>query len=511
MHEAFTQLMSYVKSMWRRRWYIVIVAWVVSIAGWAWVYALPNRFEASARVYVDTQSLLKPLLSGLTVNPNFEQQVTMMTRTLMSRPNLEKVARMTDMDLKAKTPPQMEELLNGLASEIRLEGTGRENLYTISYQNKNPDVAKRVVQSLLTIFVESSLGSTRKDIASSQKFIEEQLKSYAEKLRTAEEALKEFKRKNVGTMPGQGGDYYAKLATATTDLNQAQLELREALNRRDQIKRQIDDEEPETTSTEAAAISNPELDGRIKDLQKQLDNLRLQFTEQHPDISGIKRIISQLETQKKQEAAAHKPSASSKASRNPVYQQLAISLSEADANAAALRARVAEYQRRFGALKAAADSVPQVEADFTQLMRDYDVYKQNYQSLLARRESAALSSDVETKADVVDFRVIDPPRVPLQPSWPNRPLMFSLVLLGAIAAGIAMAFIMSQLRRTIDDRTALRKFTDLPLLGAVSRIETQEAKQKKKKGLIAYAASFLGLLGAYGVLLALQLLVARSA
>jgi polysaccharide chain length determinant protein (PEP-CTERM system associated) len=155
---------------------------------------------------------LRPLLSGLAVQPNVEQQIKMMTRQLVSRPTLEKVARMTDLDVKAKTPEETEAMLNGLASKISIADAGRENLYTIAFQDPNGDLAKKVVQSLLTIFVEGSLGKTRQDISSSQRFIEEQLQQYKQKLDEAESALTEFKRKNIGMMPGEGGGYYAKLA-----------------------------------------------------------------------------------------------------------------------------------------------------------------------------------------------------------------------------------------------------------------------------------------------------------
>ena len=511
MHESLAQLMAYLKATWRRRWYIIIIAWLVSIAGWTWVYTLPDRYEASARVFVDTQSLLRPLLSGLAVQPNFDQQVSMMTRTLISRPNLEKVARMTDLDIKAKTPAETEDMLNGLASQIQISSSGGNNLYTIAYQNKNPDLAKRVVQSLLTIFVESSLGGNRKDLAHSQKFIEEQLKGYEQKLIAAESALKDFKRQHIGIMPGQGGDYYAKLTAAATVLNQAKLELKEAENRRDQLKRQLSDEEPDLSSSLATGNSNPEIDSRIKDLEKQLDALRLRFTEEHPDVVGTKRIIAQLEEQKKQEAATRKPGSVQTQTQNPVRQQLTIAFAEAEASIASFNARVAEYQNRYNELKAASDRIPQVEADFTQLTRDYEVYKSNYEGLLSRRESVAMSGEVEAKGETVDFRVVDPPRVPLNPAWPNRPLMMALVMLGGIAAGIVVAFLVSQIRRTVDDRHALREVSGRPLLGVINMISTVDTSRKNRKKLFAYALSFMSLLGTFGVLILLQLLMARAA
>ena len=148
MQDVIDALLVHARGVWRQRWYMLLIVWMVSIAGWLVVYKLPDQYRAAARVYVDTQSILRPLLSGLTVDNSNQgaQQVALMTRTLLSRPNLEKVARMTDLDLKGQTPEQMETVLTGLSKEITLEGTGRENLYTIAYVNNDPQLAKRVVQ-----------------------------------------------------------------------------------------------------------------------------------------------------------------------------------------------------------------------------------------------------------------------------------------------------------------------------------------------------------------------------
>jgi polysaccharide chain length determinant protein (PEP-CTERM system associated) len=508
MDQVLQQILGYSKAAWRRRWWGVAVAWLVCIVGWTWVMMIPDRYEASARVYVDTQTLLKPLLAGLTAEPNVQQQIQMMTRQLVSRPTLEKVARMTDLDVKAKTPEQTEAMLDGLASRIAIADTGKENLYTISYQDPNGDLAKKVVQSLLTIFVETSLGKTRQDISSSQRFIEEQLQQYQQKLTDAENALTEFKRKHIGMMPGQGGDYYSKLAEVTAQLRQAQLDQQEALNRRNQLKRQLADEEPELNA--AAAATHSEIDGRIQELEKQMDQLRLQYTDLHPDIQSTQRLIQKLEAQKKVDLAGRAADPAGARIQNPVYQQLTIAIAEADATVSSLGARVAEYQRRFGELRNASNMIPQVEQDYTQLTRDYDVYRQNYDALLKRRESVTMSGEVESKTDTVDFRVIDPPFVPTQPAWPNRPLLLSLVTLGGLVAGIAVAFLLSQLRRTVTDRRVLRELTGLPLLGAVSRVETDESRHRKRKGLLTYLAALGSLIAAYGAVMILQLVVTRA-
>lgn len=489
MNEAFEQVFGYARSIWRRRWLVLATAWTVGIAGWVWVYLLENRYEAQARVFVDTQSLLRPLLSGLAVQPNTEQQVTMMTRTLASRPNLEKVARMTDLDLRAKTPQQQEALYTGLAAAIKLQGTERENLYTITYQNTNGDVAKRVVQALLTIFTESSLGGTRKDISSTQKFIDEQLKAYEEKLLEKEKQLEDFKRRNVGTMPGQGGDYYSKLNEMNVVLEQAKLELEEASNRKKQLQQQLDDQDEVLSTPTLTVATASALDGRISALQTQMDNLRLRYTDLHPEIARTKQLIARLEEQKKQEEAMvrSQPQAAIKA-QNPVYQQLSIAIAEADATAASLRTRVAQMQNKRNELFKSADRIPQIENEYTQLMRDYAVFQKNYADMLARRETATLSGEVESKTDVVDFKVVDPPRVPAKPAWPNRPLLVVAVPLVGIGLGIALAFLLSQLRPSIENRRQLTDLTHVPLLGMVSLIETDSTRSRRRRSNLSFFA-----------------------
>ena len=535
MHEIVRQVISYLRGMWQYRWYGVGASWLVCIIGWAVVFMLPNQYEASARVYVDTQSVLKPLLSGLAVQPNVDQQIAMMGRTLISRPNLERVIRMSDLDIKLKTNEDRERLIDGLSKQIKLGGAGRDNLYTINFASTKPEEAKRVVQSLLTIFVEGSLGDKRKDADSAKRFIDEQIKLYEQKLVVAENALKEFKRQNMGMMPSQGRDFIGKLQEASTRLTQAKLELREAENSRDAFKTQLSamqegSQEPDLLSTDRGAASagadtparaSPELEKRIEALKQKLDALQLSYTDRHPDVVGAKRVLEQLETQKKDEIAklrkdAETKKGSSSAARgvrvgaNPVLQQLTVSLAEAEAAVAALKTRAAEFEHQYNELRKGANAVPQVEADLVQLNRDYEVNKKNYETLLARRESAQISGEMESNAGVMDFRIIDPPRVPPTPVAPKRPILMWLVLAGGIAAGIALTFLMSQVRPVFNDRGSLQEFASLPILGTVAMKWTERDVRRQRRGVFALAMSIASLFGSFGLVMALLSLTGRA-
>ena len=425
-----------------------------------------------------------------------------MSRTLLSRPNMEKVMRMVDLDIKAKTPKEKEELLNDLSKQIKIVGTGRDDIYTLTYSNENPRIAKDVVQSLLTIFVEGSFGDKKNDSDKAIQFLDEQIKNYETKLVAAENALKDFKIKHSGSLP-QGGDYGTQVQAASDALNQARLDLREAEQARNAIQTQI---YGNGTGPNGAVAVNPELDARILTLQKNLDTMRMQFTEQHPDIISTKRLIKQLETQKAEEAKTAKPGGDRGASYSPMLQQLNVSLSTAEARVASMRARVDEYTARYDRLKAQSVNGPELETQLAQLNRDYQVNKENYSQLVARRESARLSGDLSNTTDMVKFRVVDPPTVPLRPAGPNRLRLASLVFVGALIAGIAIALLMSQLRPTYLSQHGLRESTGLPILGSVSMNWTDHERAKRKRSFYAFGASLAVLITLYAGVMARMLL-----
>ena len=504
MEELTTQLLVYLKGTWKYRWIAIAAAWIVAIAGWVIVYKLPDDYQASARIYVDTQNVLKPLMAGMTISPDLQQQVSIMSRTLISRPNVERVVRMVDLDIKAQDVKDQENLVKSVMDNIKLGTTGRDNLFTIHYNNQNPRLAKDVVQSLLTIFVEGGLGDNKKDSSSAIRFIDEQIQSYEEKLTIGENNLKAFKQKNIGMMPQQGNDYYAQLSLAAEDLNKTRLELREAEHARDAIKRQITGDEPVLMvdqSDSAAPIVNMEIDSRIDILNKNLDTLRLNFTELHPDIISAKRLIAQLEERKKEEAKLVRPSADPGKNYSPMLQQLNVALAEAEADVASMKARVEEYTSRYDRLKSLSNAVPQVEAELAQLNRDYQVNKSNYEKLLERRESAKISGELGSAADLMSFRIIDPPTVSDMPVGPDRSKLFSMILLGSLLAGIGIAFVISQVRPTFHSQASLREITGRPILGSIPMIWTDQEKIKRKKRLYAFGLSLLSLLGLYGTLM----------
>jgi polysaccharide chain length determinant protein (PEP-CTERM system associated) len=509
MEEIVKQVMTILRGMWKFRWQGLVVAWIVAAVGVVVVFRIPDQYEATARIYVDTDSILKPLMSGLAVQPNIEQQIGMLSRTLISRPNIEKLVRMADLDLKSESKADQDLLVDRLMKSIDIRVTGGLNLYSLNYRDTEQEKAKRVIQSLVSIFVESSLGASRKDSDSAKTFLNEQIKAFEAKLEEAEARMKEFRLRNLELQGPDGKDSATRLAELSGQLEAARLQLREAENMRDSAKQQLAAERGAGASLATQSllqessinIATPELDGRIEALRRNLDALLQRFTDQHPDVVGTRRLLADLEEQRKKEVAQLRKAAMASAgssmgggaagggSTSLVVAELNRMLATSEVQVAALRARVAEFTARYNAAREQMKTAPQIEAEAAQLNRDYAVTKKNYEDLVARRQSAIMSGELDVASGVAEFRLIDPPRVSPKPVAPNRLLLLPVALVAALAAGLFTAFVAAQLRPTFDDASELRAKTGLPLLGVVTMVMSDVDRRMERMGTIRFVTA----------------------
>lgn len=483
------QIVSLGWSVWRYRWLAVITAWLVGLAAMGGVLLIPNQYEATARIYVDTQSILRPLMAGLTVQPNVEQQVAMLGRTLITRANVEKVSAMAGLDLSDGNVSKSERRLEEVTKALQIQSVGRDNFYLLSFRDKNPEQAKKVVDSIVSVFVQSSVGASRKDADSARAFIGEQIKSYQAKLEEAEAKLKEFRIRNIDAQNIEGRDATARIAELTSQLDAAKLQMREAEQSREAAKASLEAEkgaQPDTVvqslmqeSALAGSGATPELDARIEFQQRNLDAMLQRFTDEHPDVVAARRVVAELEEKKRKEQdalrrkAAALPPPPKAGNSSLAYQELSRMLAMSDVQLAAARARVAEYSSRLEQARAKLKDAPRIEAEAAQLNRDYAIHKKAYEDLVSRRESAVMYDKLDDAAGLAEFRVVEPARVPLHPASPNRPFLMLASLAAALCAGLAAAFVKAQILPVFHRPSDLHTKLGIPLLGAVAAIKSE--------------------------------------
>jgi polysaccharide chain length determinant protein (PEP-CTERM system associated) len=481
-----------IRGIWKNRWIAIGVAWPLLIAGVLFVDSLNNKYTAQTKVHVDTTSVLKPLLKGLAIQTDFESNVRLMIRQLLSRPNLERAARLMDMDINVQTEAEMERLIQNIRKRVDVEAITRSGNFSIEFTDENRDVAKAMVQTLLDIFIEDTLGKTVTDSDSAISFIDGQIEKYELLLQQAEQRLEEFKRENMGLMPGEGGNYYKQLQKLDSELESTELQLLEETNRRNKLRSELDElVMPSPTSNKTVSS----FDDRILEQEAQLDELLLLYTDEHPDVINARFILDMLKKKREQELQQGGNTVKSQLTENKIYQELQILLSQAEASISTLSTRVRSFKAKQQQLRERVDIVPKIEAELQRLNRDYNVHKQNYTALVKRREQAKISEEVETGTEQVKFRIIEPPYVPSKPSFPNRPLFDVAILILALAGGYGVGLLVSFFQPVFFNPNDLKNYFDLPVLGAVRKFDTEEVIAKRRRNLLLFSVANTLLLG----------------
>jgi uncharacterized protein involved in exopolysaccharide biosynthesis len=460
VHELYAQFLHLLNAVWHRRWAALGAAWLVALLGWALVVALPNTYTSSARIFIDATSIMKPLLEGLAIDWDLNLDPEVMKQTLTTRANLERVARITDLDLTATTPAEMEVLLNSLRSRTSFVNEG-EYLLRLSFTDPEPARAQQVAQALTDVFLDANLGHSREQMENAQAFLDRQIADYERQLGDAEQRLATFRQERLSTLPSQENYEFQ-----TEQLRDELAEAEAGLARTQALQARLRGE------LKAGRTSDTAL--QIFETEQALEQLLINYTERHPDVVALRRKLASLR------GDAGTP---------------------ADAQAAVYGGRVESLRARLARMEERAAQIPGVEVEFARLTRDYDVLKVKHGELLARREQAKLAQESEAGTDRVQYQIVEAPRVPVTADGPSRSVLISLVLLVALASGTSFAFVLVHVNECFSDPAQLRRAFNLPVLGTVSAVQSAGQRTWRMAEVSTFAGGCALLAMAYGMFL----------
>jgi polysaccharide chain length determinant protein (PEP-CTERM system associated) len=526
MNQLVEHVVEELRSAWRFRWVAFGVSVAVAVAGWLVVFSLPDRFESSARVFVDTRTALKPVIKDLSIEQDTNAQLNFVRQSLLAGAQLRKIAEQTGvLPPTIIGPAQQARILQTLADNVTLTVRGASDnpkddtagsIYGISYQDHDRARSLRVVETLLNTLVEQTLSGKQQGSESAQKFLEAQLRIYEQRLREAENKLAEFKKRNIGLMPTDpgGGGYFAQLQTEIDAARKAETDLSIAVSRRAELSRQLRGE-----SVVSAAGSTPTIGGagisagtdtmsRIKDTQAKLDDLLLRFTDKHPDVIATRETLQELQRRRTAEIESLRRGdanavAASGAGSNPVFQSIQLALNQADVEIASLRGQLQQHRDKAAELRQRLDTAPQVEAEYSQLTRDYDVNRTQYTALLSNYEKARLGEQADS-AGSVRFEIVQPATASFTPVFPKRVVFLAGVLFGALAVGLALTYLLTLLRPVVGTAQSLTKLTGLPVLGVVSAAFPARIRADARSSVLKFAAGLGCLTFAFIVVIVLS-------
>jgi polysaccharide chain length determinant protein (PEP-CTERM system associated) len=495
-------VLSRTPALWQRRWLAVFVAWVVCLVGWPVVALIPSHYVSETQVYVDTQSLLQPLLSGIAVDIDPAQQVDILKRTLTSRSTLERVVKMTQRD-SAISDAQLDQAVNTLRQNLTVR-SAQDKTFTISYDSLNPNLAYQVVQSSLNLFIESNFGTIRQNLDNAQTFLRDQVAQYDDRVRKAQEALSAFKQANLDVLAG-GNSYGESLGKARADVAEQSAQLDDLKAKAAELQRQLDGE-PRTaaasTGTTPLDVDPTGIDARIRETQQRLDGLRTHYTDDHPQVINTVALLNSLKAEQAKQAKtggiAQSPGGSE------VYRQIKIQLVDTQAQIASGKSRLDRRKAELATLEQQATKMPAIDAELQRLTREFETARASYEQLAARLQAANLSESRENQADKIQFRIIDPPQVPTRPSGIKRSLLLTIVLAGGLALGGTIILVLVLMQKTFVDSQHLARVTGYPVVGTVSLARDEREENSHMVKTVLFAGVSLGLFVIWGGLMVVE-------
>ncbi len=499
MQEIIEQVLDYLKGIWIQRRYLMIATWLICPIGWVFVSQLDDVYESEAIVFADTQSILGPLLKGITIETNTEAQIQLMVKTLLSRTNLERITRMTDFDVRVTNDKEYEELIDDLKDDIIIKKTGgkKQNIFKISFVDQNPEMARDVVQAVLTVFIETTIGDNRSDSDSAQKFLTTQINDYENRLLSAESRLTDYKQKYNDVLPNQYGGYYQKLTLSKDQLKAIELGLLETETQLESARAQLPSENETSNNNQNNIKDNNSIettfDERISELETNLDSLLVRYTEKHPDVKEVKNRLTHLNKKRKNEIQKYlntsNDTSNFSSNQSPVIQGILMQINQLENQVASFTVRAENYRKEVSDLESKIHILPEIEAELVALNRGYEITKEKYEDLLSRRETAQLAKQADDSNSKIKFNVIEPPRASPDPVGPKRILFLIAITILGFGAGIGLSLLVSQINPVVTSGSQVSRLTGIPIFGAVSAADSLGLKKWHKKKTIIFLIS----------------------
>lgn len=500
MDDLLAPLFNLLPAMWEKRWWALLVAWVVAVLGGIGVLYYKDRYLASATVYVNTQTTLRPLLEGLAVQPDVGQQAAMLAHTLLSRRNIEAVIERNHLLPPGASALKRDLLVQRLSQTIELRINGRDNIYQVSFVGTDPQQTLGVVRTLLTLFVQSGVASNQQDSTQALQFIDSQITLYQAKLKDADSKIAAFRALHPAIAEQGASTVAARQSQLQDQLMLLQGQLAAAISGRDALEAQLGSVAPTLAQTEPGttfvAAAGAGIDARIAAQRARLDDLLQRFTDAYPDVIAARAELARLQAQKRSEGSvggtASAPPRVTQAT-NPVYQQIKVNIAQAQANVAALQSQLVSVRAQLQNINQQQIGNGGLDEQYQQMLRNRALLDDSYQKLVQRRESATLSrnQDMSRRGDV--FRVIDPPRLAPVALFPRRTFLIALALVVAIGGGVLTSYLLIVLFPTYRSTRQLRETTQRAVLGPVSFVSTpsQLSHERMQIGLFIAASGVL--------------------
>lgn len=487
---------SALKELWRNRNVALVIFLVISltalVAGWYW----PRVYASTSTVIVDEQNILQPLMAGTAVATDVKNIAKNAKQLLSGQNTKDKLLEYMNDELNGFSLEEKDRFWEKTFYKTKIVSVGK-GLVKIEYKSDNPIKAQKIAAFFTDLFIFESTLNKRLESQSAYDFIATQASNYHEKLRSSEEALKDFRSEHLSASPDSLNTVVDRILELQRSIEETELEISEINIQIENVGSQLSGE----VEVSAYLAKEGHLQSRIAAIENQLDTLRMTYLDTYPDVIILKDQISSLKVQmenvRKNDSKNDSKKLNQTGSLNPLLQELRSQSSQYETQLAALTTRLKATKNLLEDEKIRARSINTADADLAQLTRDYEVNRDIYQRLLKQRENARISMNIDIANQGFTIKIQEMAVVPVR-SVGIRLLHIAVIgLVLAIFTPFGLAYLIVILDGKIRTKAILENAISVPVLGAVPVYVNKIEKGIDKRGVVLLYMCVTCVMGAY--------------
>ena len=484
---------------WRRRWQIALPTLVIAVVGSWWIHRLPDRYQSYALLLVVPQRVPETFVRS-TVTMRSSDRLQAITQQLLSRTELERIIQEFDLYADQRRTAAMQDIVDSMRTrDIEIKPV-KGDAFRLGFISESPEVAKRVVERLVSLFIDQTSVDRAALAEGADQFLETQLEDARRRLIENETKLTEYRRLHNGELPTQ-------LEANVRGLHNTEMQLQvlaDSLNRdRDRqlmLERSLKDANLTALvegGARAGAVADPSALTAAEQLERgeaTLKDLQSTLTAQHPDVVTMRQAVAELRTRAEAERARKGETGgrdTAEAMRASRLEDLRTELSEVERHVAQKTADQERLHRALVSYQKRIEGAPAREAELTALTRDYDTLQQNYRGLLTKKQESSIAANLERQQIGANFKVLDPARLPEEPFAPNRARLYALAVLGGLGIGLLAAASFERFDprlRTQDDVLAA---LGLPVLATIPAVSASRSRGRRTAAVLSVGTAIV--------------------
>jgi succinoglycan biosynthesis transport protein ExoP len=459
---------------------LTLVSVALSAASVVVTALLPDVYQAMTTILVDPQKIPERYVAS-TVTSDPTDHLNTLKEQVLSTSRLQEIIDRDHLFPTLRRTMSREEVLDYMRKKIKIElkqGSDQGlSSFTITYEDRDRTAVAAITNQLAASFIDWNLQVRQQQATDTTQFLSSELEQAKRSLELQESQLEAFRLKHVGSTPDQLEGNLQTISRLQTQLQSNA----DAISRLDEERIMLTQARSPVTADVASLSERDRLMLDKHRLENELWKLRREFTDTYPDVVLVK---GQLQSVTARLAAMPAPSAANNAQYDSNTQaRLTVITRELERH----RSQQTALEQAISSYQSKVDSVPVLETQLTELTRNYETSRQNYQSLLDKRMSAGMSQDLERKQQSEHFIVLDEAKTPEKPIRPRRvPLMLGAILGSLLLTGAAILGVQMLLGR-IDSEAQLRLLlpATVPVLGTIPSIVSRAERRNKRIALVS--------------------------